>query len=252
MRAGHLLTRALQATALIAWVALLSPFLFVSLAHFVATQGRRESLYARAIYRSPLLYEIHNRVFTFPIWQENFHHLPALPGRTLHLACGTGFGAHIIEEKAAETVHMDIQLRFLRVGKRWRRMRQVVAGDAYLLPFRSGSFDRVVVPVAFHHLLDHPRLFAEMKYVLAKGGLVLIFDPVSIRRRKSRIMNSFHDGRIWIYDQDGLVRRTRELAAVSGFEVKSTRCFRPLSVQNFNLIYPMKDMIMVLGAKAGE
>lgn len=55
IRNGHPFARALQATALIAWVALLSPFLIVSLAHFVATLGRRESLYARAIYRSPML-----------------------------------------------------------------------------------------------------------------------------------------------------------------------------------------------------
>jgi hypothetical protein len=97
-------------------VLLISPFLIVSLFHYFLKRRDETSLYVRAVYRVPLLYELHNRIFTFPVWEQNFLHLPSLPGRTLHLGCGTGFGAGIIERKARETVHMDIKERFVHYG----------------------------------------------------------------------------------------------------------------------------------------
>lgn len=250
MTPGQATLRSIQALGLLLYLVLLSPFLLVALLHFVLTGARRESLYARAVYRVPLLYEIHNRIFTFPIWEDNFRSLPPLPGRTLHLACGTGFGAGVIETRASETVHLDIQASFLRFGKRLNRMRRVVAGDAYRLPFRAASFDRIVVPVAFHHLLDHRALFAEAKRVMREGGRLLIFDPVSLRPRRSRVMNSFHDGPIWIFDRQGILDSTGPLLEANGLELRNVHAFRPISLQNYNVVYPMMDMILEVAGRS--
>lgn len=249
MKGRKLLKRTVQGLGLLLYVILISPFLLISLFHYLLKRGRDTSLYARVIYSVPLLYEIHNRIFTFPIWEENFLHLPPLPGRTLHLACGTGFGARIIEGKAFETIHMDIKESFIHYGMKKKKMKWAVTGDVYRLPFKENSFDRVVIPVAFHHLLDHGSLFSETRRVMKEGGLTLIFDPVSIRPKESKIVNTFHDGPIWVFDHNGILRSMAPIIEEIGFEVKKVTCFRPFSLQNYNLIYPMKDMILELGEK---
>jgi ubiquinone/menaquinone biosynthesis C-methylase UbiE len=242
--------RTIQGMGLLCYVLVICPFLIISLIHYLIKKGKQPSLYVRAVYRVPLLYEFHNRIFTFPVWEQNFLHLPALPGRTLHLGCGTGFGAGIIEQKALETVHMDIKARFVHYGVKKKKLKCAVTGDAYRLPFKEKSFDRIVIPVAFHHLLDHASLFAELKRVMQAEGLTLIFDPVSIRPRESRVANTFHDGLIWIFDHQGILKTTASILEKNGLEVRSVTYFRPFSLQNYNLVYPMKDMILELGAKA--
>jgi ubiquinone/menaquinone biosynthesis C-methylase UbiE len=241
--------RTIQGVGLLFYVFLISPFLIVSLCHYLITKGKDTSLYVRAVYRIPLLYEFHNRIFTFPVWEQNFLHLPSLPGRTLHLGCGTGFGAGIIEQKALETVHMDIKERFVHYGVKRKKLKCAVTGDAYKLPFKGKSFDRIVIPVAFHHLLDHASLFAELKRVMKDEGLTLIFDPVSIRPKESKVVNTFHDGLIWIFDHKGILKATASLLEKNGLEVRSVAYFRPVSLQNYNLVYPMRDMILELGEK---
>jgi ubiquinone/menaquinone biosynthesis C-methylase UbiE len=242
--------RTIQGMGLLFYVLLICPFLIISLFHYLIKKGKEPSLYVRAVYRVPLLYEFHNRIFTFPVWEQNFLQLPALPGRTLHLACGTGFGAGIIEQKALETVHLDIKERFVHYGVKRKKLTCAVTGDAYRLPFKKKSFDRIVIPVAFHHLLDHASLFAELKRVMQNEGLTLIFDPVSIRPRESKVANTFHDGLIWIFDHKGILKTTAPILEKNGLEVRSVTYFRPFSLQNYNLVYPMKDMILELGAKA--
>lgn len=252
MKGGLFFKRTTQGMGLLLYVLFISPFLMVALVHFLIKRGQDTSLYVRAVYRVPLLYEFHNRIFTFPIWEQNFLNLPALPGRTLHLGCGTGFGAGIIESKARETVHLDLKARFVHYGVRRNKMKCAVAGDAYYLPFKEKSFDRIVIPVAFHHFLDHGSLFRELKRVMNAEGLTLIFDPVSIRPKENKVANTFHDGPIWIFDYKGILKRTSPILEKNGLEVRGVTCFRPLSLQNYNLVYPMRDMILELGKKTQQ
>jgi ubiquinone/menaquinone biosynthesis C-methylase UbiE len=46
-----------------------------------------------------------------------------------------------------------------------------------LLPFRNGTFDRVVMIDALHHLIDQKNAADEMWRILAPGGLIVIQEP---------------------------------------------------------------------------
>ena len=46
-----------------------------------------------------------------------------------------------------------------------------------LLPFRNGTFDRVVMIDALHHLFDQKDAADEMWRILAPGGLIVIQEP---------------------------------------------------------------------------
>ncbi len=249
MKAAVVGKRILQGLGLLCFVACLAPFLLVSLAHFLWYRCSRESLYSCTVYAMPLLYELHNRLFTFPAWEANFQHLPDLPGHTLHLACGTGFGAGVIETKSTSTTHLDINFRFVRYARRCRRLHRTVVADAGRLPFGDGCFDTVVIPVAFHHMADHSALLLESSRVLKPGGRICIFEPVSLKERPCKRMNSFHDGLIWIFDRRGILDRTAPLLQRNGLELQQVACFRSLSLQNFNPVYPMTDLLMTLGRR---
>jgi ubiquinone/menaquinone biosynthesis C-methylase UbiE len=45
------------------------------------------------------------------------------------------------------------------------------------LPFPSGSFDRILMVDAFHHVLDQGRTIDELWRVLQPGGRILIIEP---------------------------------------------------------------------------
>jgi hypothetical protein len=72
---------------------------------------------------------------------------------------------------------------------------------------------------------------------------------VSIRPRENKIANTFHDGLIWLFDHKGILKTTASILEKNGLEVRRVTYFRPLSLQNYNLVYPMRDMILELGAK---
>ena len=54
-----------------------------------------------------------------------------------------------------------------------------VRGDAYALPFASGSLDLVTTTVAYHWLLDPAAALAEMRRVLVPGGGLVLGTLVS-------------------------------------------------------------------------
>ena len=54
-----------------------------------------------------------------------------------------------------------------------------VEGDGETLPFRQGSLAALVYDGALHHLIDYPQALREAMRVLAPGGMLVIFEPVS-------------------------------------------------------------------------
>ena len=241
--------RLFQGIGLCIYLLIVAPFIFMTFIHYAAGGFKKESVYSKMVYKYALLYELHNKIFTFPIWEDNFKNIPSFSGKILHLACGTGFGARIIETKGTHVIHMDMNLRFLLFGKAKKRMKNVVAGDVYHLPFKGEYIDRVILPVAFHHILNHELLFSEIKRVLKKDGKIIILEPVSVKKKRMSVMNSFHDGRIWILDQNSILKKIKPLLEKNKLQIESVRTFRPYSLQNYNIVYPMKDMILEISRK---
>jgi SAM-dependent methyltransferase len=86
-------------------------------------------------------------------------------------------------------------------------------GDALGLPFRDGSFDRVVAAEVLEHVEADERAVGELARVLRPGGIL----AVSVPRWLPEVVNwalsrRYHDrpgGHVRIYRRSGLVERLR-------------------------------------------
>ncbi len=100
------------------------------------------------------------------------------PGRTLEIGAGTGW----LRECLEDVVLSDVQ------PAPWLD----VVADAQRLPFRSGSFDNVVMLDVLHHLERPPLFFAEAERVLRPGGRLVMIEP-GITPVSRLVFRLFHD-----------------------------------------------------------
>ncbi len=89
-----------------------------------------------------------------PAWEEELEQviatIRALPaGRTLDVACGTGF---LTRHLAGDVVGLDQSSRMLEVAQRQAPKASFVEGDALSLPFPNDSFSRVFTGHFYGHL----------------------------------------------------------------------------------------------------
>jgi ubiquinone/menaquinone biosynthesis C-methylase UbiE len=71
------------------------------------------------------------------------------PGRTLDVACGTGF---LTRHLRGGVVGLDSSERMLEIARRQAPAARFVAGDALALPFPDDSFERVFTSYFYCHL----------------------------------------------------------------------------------------------------
>lgn len=129
--------------------------------------------------------------------REAIRDLAPGPGdRTLDLCCGTGDLALLLPE-GAPAVGCDFTPAMLeRAGEKAERKGRPlprVAGDALRLPFRAGSFDRLVVAFGVRNLPDIGAAFREARRVLAPGGRLVVLEFSKPPRRIARFGH-----RLWL------------------------------------------------------
>ncbi len=109
------------------------------------------------------------------------------PARILDVGCGTGYFTRLLRERwpAAEIIGLDIAEPMLHAARRrqprggWRdllrgrRRERWCCGDGCALPFADGSFDLVCSNLAMQWTPDPLAMMAEMRRVLAPGGLMV-------------------------------------------------------------------------------
>jgi ubiquinone/menaquinone biosynthesis C-methylase UbiE len=135
-----------------------------------------------------------------PGWDAELEQLHAtiasLPaGRTLDIACGTGF---LTRHLQGEVVGLDQSARMLDVARGQTPAATFVQGDAFALPFPDDSFSRVFTGHFYGHveLADRERFLAEARRVAPE--LVIVDasrEHVGIDEQMSpRVLN---DGSTW-------------------------------------------------------
>ena len=104
--------------------------------------------------------------------------LAGLPtrGRLLDVGGGTGRIAQGLAVLAEHVVVVDESWRMLSHA-RAKSVLRLTAGHAERLPFPPGSFARVIMVDAYHHLEDQERSLAEMIRVCAPGGRIVVEVP---------------------------------------------------------------------------
>jgi SAM-dependent methyltransferase len=111
----------------------------------------------------------------------------------LVLDAGCGEGRHCFGalERGARVVGLDLDPASLRAGGRPLRARgrevgrlaSVLQGDAFALPFRDATFDRVICAEVMEHVHDYGRAARELARVLRPGGRLAVTIPTATSER---------------------------------------------------------------------
>lgn len=95
--------------------------------------------------------------------------------RLLDVGGGTGRVAERFVGRVAQVCILDPSPHMLAEGK--RKGICIAQGEAEDLPFVAGTFYRIIMIDAFHHLRDQGTAVHELMRVLAPGGRLIIEEP---------------------------------------------------------------------------
>ena len=135
-----------------------------------------------------------------PAWHEERERLQdalaALPpATTLDVACGTGW---LTQHLQGEIVGLDASESMLEVARERVPEGEFVVGDALSLPFRDGSFERLLTGHFYGHLEEPARLrfLTEARRVAAELVVVdsALHEEVEPQQWQERVLN---DGSRW-------------------------------------------------------
>jgi ubiquinone/menaquinone biosynthesis C-methylase UbiE len=155
--------------------------------------------------------------------------------RVLDVAGGDGYWAGQARKRGAHAVSIDLARTKMLRGRQLAFAPALLEADALRLPFRDGSFDRVMSICAIEHFDDGPRSLAEMARVLAPGGeLVMSADAITRAAEWPRLF-AVHCQRYTVkhtYTHD----RLAQLLAERGLDlVEHTYLFRGQQAEHFYL-----------------
>jgi len=94
--------------------------------------------------------------------------------------CGCGMGFYLMAMSRLRRLRLcglDGDLERLRLARRERVPASLVRGDMERLPFADGRFDKVLMTETLEHVRDDRRALAEVRRVLAPGGVLALSVP---------------------------------------------------------------------------
>jgi len=186
----------------------------------------RESIISRIIDKSALLYDLTVLAVHFGARGKRYKLIPRLSGRILEIGCGTGKSSI----NSNEAIHIDINHKFLRRGLSKNRFTNPICASAYHLPFKEKTFDSILVPDTFHHLVFHHKLFRECHRTLKNNNAHLcIFDPVKIQNGTNRLQSTA-DGITWNFTLTGLCKRIFKLSKIHKFKIQGSKIAKCKSI----------------------
>lgn len=99
--------------------------------------------------------------------------------RVLDLGCGSGYGSQRLAWVARSVVAVDLALQNVRYARRRHFHENIRFGvnDARRLPFKAGAFELVTCFEVYEHLAEQEALVAEVRRVLAPGGVFFVSTP---------------------------------------------------------------------------
>src|SRR5215213_7304835 len=99
--------------------------------------------------------------------------------RVLDAGCGLGYGARMLARSGAKSVvGVDIAEAVVHAaGETAGPDVDLQVGDVRALPFPDASFDAVVCFEVIEHVEERSETLAELRRVLAPGGIVLVSSP---------------------------------------------------------------------------
>ena len=109
-------------------------------------------------------------------------------------ACGSGYGSHLLREKAARVVGADCSEHALSWGKaHYPEVEFVQVDFEKPIPLKSGQFDVAISFETIEHVTNQSTMLSELKRVLKPNGTLIISTPDRIISEKpGSIKNTNH------------------------------------------------------------
>ena len=109
---------------------------------------------------------------------EKLIELADLPvkGALLDAGGGTGRVSEALRGLASSLVVADLSFGMLQQAQSKDGL-QVVNSHTEKMPFSDGTFERVIMVDALHHVCDHAETASEMWRILRPGGRIVILEP---------------------------------------------------------------------------
>lgn len=102
--------------------------------------------------------------------------LDSMPARMLEVGCGTGAVLHSLAQQTPSTIYgLDIRLDHLLQAKENAAESYLTCGDAFHLPFQTGSLNAACCHFLLLWLQDPLAGLREMRRVVKPGGWVIAF-----------------------------------------------------------------------------
>lgn len=96
----------------------------------------------------------------------------------LDLGCGDGLNIKLLRQMGiTKIVGVDISKKLLKMAQTNNPRIKFYVGSAQKIPFKTNTFDVILVDSVFHHLMDYDDAAKEIKRVLKKGGRLCFMEP---------------------------------------------------------------------------
>ncbi len=97
----------------------------------------------------------------------------------LDVACGTGYGTHILSQVAKDISWLDVDPQTVKVAKEKYHAPNLhyFLGDGKKLPFEDNQFDTVISFETIEHIVEYEQFLKEIKRVLKGDGTLIISTP---------------------------------------------------------------------------
>ena len=122
--------------------------------------------------------------------------LDYVKGKTvLDIACGTGYGSHILSTKALNVIGADISPEAVNYALSNYQAENLYFSqcDALDLPFLDNSFDVVISFETIEHIKNYPKFISECRRILKPHGIFICSTPNSLLSSPSGIIeNPYH------------------------------------------------------------
>lgn len=122
-------------------------------------------------------------------------HLLSSGKRVLDVACGEGYGAHLLAERAISVVGVDLDANVVAHAQIKYNLPNLsfLQGDCASLPLYDNSVDLVVCFETLEHHAEHEEMMSEICRVLSPNGVLIISTPDRRHYSDERnYVNPFH------------------------------------------------------------
>lgn len=141
--------------------------------------------------------------------------------KLLDIGCGAGYMIFRLDQHFDDLYGIDMSERSIALAGTVSRGNFQVA-NAETLPFADSMFDSVISTDAFEHIPNDEAAAKEVKRVLKKNGIFIIYVPTTVGVfSNSKLVDLFHtDQTSYLLDQRYYTEETlRKLVTTAGFDV---------------------------------